>query len=159
MNNPVGKILYQKAALIFEELGFLMPQSDTCDNFQTDSPGAWVSFNGPFKGCLLLSLNRETISCLCSNMLGQEEPAGKQMGEDAIRELSNVICGNALPAIYGLKEEFNLAVPELYEHMRSVTELSDYSCVAKIAIPFDCGQASIFLYTENAAVDHPLAFQ
>jgi CheY-specific phosphatase CheX len=157
MNHSAEKILYRKAALIFEELGFLMPQSDICDNFQTDSPGAGVAFHGPFAGCLLISLTGKILSTLSSNMLGQEDRASKQMEEDALRELANVICGNALPAIFGLKEVFHLDAPSFYQNMESVPKISEYSPVAKVAIPFENGQANIFLYTECAGTEYPIA--
>jgi len=154
MNSQAEKILYRKAALIFEEMGFLMPQSDICDDCQTDDSGASVSFTGPFKGCLLLSLGGEILSILSSNMLGQEEPVSKQMEEDALREAANVICGNALPEIYGAKEVFHLDTPVFYNNMHSVLDLSEQSCIAKIAIPFECGQANIFLYAESKEADY-----
>ncbi|MBN2321134.1 MAG: chemotaxis protein CheX [Acidobacteria bacterium] len=157
MNHSAEKILYRKAALIFEELGFLMPQSDVCDNFQMDNPGSFVTFHGPFNGCLLISLTGEILSNLSSNMLGQEEPASKQMEEDALRELANVICGNALPAIFGLKEVFHLDTPSFCQNMQSVPKLSEYTTVAKVAIPFENGQASIFLYAESAGAEYPIA--
>jgi len=157
MNRTAEKILYRKSALIFEELGFLMPESDICDNFQTNNPGAVVAFHGPFTGCLLISLTGEILSTLSSNMLGQEEPASKQMEEDALRELANVICGNTLPAIFGPKEVFHLDTPSIYQNMQSVPGLSEYSAVARVAIPFEKGQANIFLYTESAGTECPIA--
>ena len=157
MNHNVEKILYRKAALIFEELGFMMPQSDICDNYQTDNPGAVVTFHGPFSGCLLVSVTGEILPTLSLNMLAQQEPAGKQMEEDALRELANVICGNALPAIYGLKEVFHLNAPSIYENIQSLPNLSELTCIARVAIPFECGQANIYLYTEDAADESQIA--
>lgn len=156
MNHSVEKILYQKAALIFEELGFLIPQSDICENYQTDNPCAVVTFRGPFVGCLLVSVTGEILATLSANMLAREEPAGKQMEEDALRELANVICGNALPAIYGSKEVFHPDAPSIYEDLQSVPNLSEYSCIAQVVISFECGQANIFLYTQSKAVEYPV---
>ena len=157
MSHSAEKVLYRKAALIFEELGFLMPQSDISDDFQMDSPGAFVPFHGPFTGCLLISLTGEILSTLSSNMLAQEKPAGRQMEEDALRELANVICGNTLPAIFGLKQVFHLDTPSIYQNVQSVPELSEYSQIARVAIPFENGQADISLYTERAGTEHPIA--
>jgi len=129
----------------------MMPQSDICGNYQTDNPSAVVTFRGPFSGCLLVSVTGDILPTLSSNMLAREEPAGKQMEEDVLREFANVICGNALPSIYGLKEVFHLNAPSIYENMQSVPNLSELSCVAQIAIPFECGQANIYLYADNTA--------
>jgi CheY-specific phosphatase CheX len=154
MNSPTEKILYRKAALIFEELGFLMPQSDFSENPQSDYSRASVSFDGPFHGCLLISLTSDILSILSSNMLGQEEPVSKQLEEDALRELANVICGNTLPAIYGLKEIFNLDAPVLHDDLQSLNALMEYSCIAKIAVPFEFGHANISLYVEPKASEY-----
>ena len=156
MNSPAEKILYRKAALIFEELGFLMPQSDFCENSQGEYPGACVSFDGPFKGCLLISVTGEILSILSSNMLGQEGPIGKQLEEDALREAANVICGNTLPTLYGLKEVFNLSAPVLYDALQSVEALSEFSCIAKVAVPFESGHANISLYVDRKASAYPI---
>ena len=100
MNHSVEKILYQKAALIFEELGFLIPQSDICDHYQTDNPCAVVTFRGPFVGCLLVSVTGEILSTIAKNMLAREKPAGKQMEEDALCELDKfcyLLHENSIP--------------------------------------------------------------
>jgi CheY-specific phosphatase CheX len=157
MNSQVEKILYRKAALIFEELGFLMPQSDFCEPDTSDNPGACISFKGSFNGRLTVSLSGEIFSMLSSNMLGQEEPAARQMQEDALREITNVICGNALPAIYGLHEVFHLESPVFFDRLQSLPEVPDCSCVAGIAIPFERGQANLFLYVEKKAVEYAVA--
>jgi CheY-specific phosphatase CheX len=157
MNSQVEKILYRKAALIFEELGFLMPQSDFCEPDSSDNPGASISFKGSFNGRLTVSLSGDIFSMLSANMLGQEEPVARQMQEDALREITNVICGNALPAIYGLHEIFHLEAPVFFDRIELVSESTDYSCVAGIAIPFEGGQANLFLYVENKALEYAVA--
>ena len=88
-------------------------------------------------------------------MLGQSEPASTQMEDDALREIANVICGNALPAIYGLTKVFNLSTPELYSDFQSIHHLSEYSCIGQASIPFDSGQANVSLYVETGAEEFP----
>jgi hypothetical protein len=151
MSSSAEKILYRKAALIFEELGFLMPQADRGQEPQTYSSGACVHYDGPFKGCLLALLSPQVLSVLSSNMLGNDDSSDESVEHDALREMANVICGNSLPAIFGDKEPFRLSSPEVFSDLDALPIDSDYTRVAQICVPFDCGQADIILYAESRA--------
>ena len=151
MNNAVEKILYRKAALIFEELGFLMPRSDNSEMPQSESVSAMVSFKGPFSGCLLVSLSPEMLSLLSANMLGEEERSNRIMEQDSLREIANVICGNALPAIYGFEPVFHLEAPALLESPDSVLQNSEYRKEAQIHIAFDSGHAAVYILVDHDA--------
>ena len=149
MNNSAEKILYRKAALIFEELGFLMPRPDGNGASENGITSALVSFRGPFSGCLLVSLSNETLSQLSGNMLGDEKPSTELLKQDSLKEISNVICGNALPAIYGFESIFHLDAPTIRETADSIN--SDYSQAAQVHLSFDRGNAEITLFVERNA--------
>ena len=155
MNSSAEKILYRKAALIFEELGFLMPRSDNGEAFHGDSTNAMVSFKGPFSGCLLVSLSSEMLSLLSSNMLGEERRADTFMEHDSLGEIANVICGNALPAIYGFEPVFHLDAPQLLDDAAALLNDPGYKREAEVNISFDTGHAAVTLLIENNETEKP----
>ena len=88
-----------------ERLAFLFAFPD--DERSQDGPEPAVTgrveFSGLFCGSLIVRVSTSVIPELASNMLGLEDDA-KISGEaqrDAFKELTNVICGNLLPAIAG----------------------------------------------------------
>jgi hypothetical protein len=151
MGSSAEKALYRKAALIFEELGFLMPKSDRGYETQFDTSGAYISFSGPFSGCLLVMLNTEALSTLSCNMLGLDKSLDEAVEQDALGEIANVICGNALPAVFGLREAFRLEPPQTLAESDSTRFESEYCQIAKVCVPFGCGQADVVLYAEKSA--------
>ena len=155
MNSSAEKILYRKAALIFEELGFLMPRSDNGEIFHGDSTNAMVSFKGPFSGCLVVSLSSEMLSILSSNMLGEEGRTDTFMERDSLGEIANVICGNALPAIYGFEPVFHLEAPQPLADAAALLSDSGFKKEAEVHISFDTGHAAVTLLIENNATHKP----
>jgi CheY-specific phosphatase CheX len=149
MNNAAGKILYQKAALIFEELCFLMPCSSTDEWPQAHTVNAAIPFRGPSSGRLLVSLDPQTLSLLTSTLVGDEEPQTSEFEQDALREIANVLCGNALPALFGNEHQFLLGIPALIEDVDSILSDPQYPMKTQAHITFDSGHASIALLLEN----------
>ncbi len=79
---------------------------------------AWLSsdltFAGPVRGKVGLAVSRELASDLGLNILGVEpETAPPELADDAIKELTNIICGDLLFRLYGPKAVFDLCVPAL----------------------------------------------
>jgi CheY-specific phosphatase CheX len=151
MNSSAEKILYRKAALIFEELGFLMPRSDNSEPSQDDRISAIINFKGPFSGCLLVSLSSEMLPQLSSNMLGAAERSNEALERDSLGEIANVICGNALPAIYGFEPVFHLEAPALLEDPESLIHSSEYKKEAEVHISFDNGNAAVTLLVDHSS--------
>jgi CheY-specific phosphatase CheX len=151
MNNSAEKILYRKAALIFEELGFLMPRSEISEDNPVEGKSAVVSFKGAFSGCLLVSLSAELLPLLSANMLGEQNSSENPMEHDALCEIANVICGNALPAIYGFEPIFHLNAPSLYNTSETSHLESTYTRTAAVHIAFDLGRADVSLYIDKMA--------
>ncbi len=155
MNSSAAKILYRKAALIFEELGFLMPRSDSTGIAQEDCVRAAVHFKGPFSGCLVVSVTMDMLSQLAANMLGEEEQSNEIMERDSLGEIANVICGNALPAIYGFEPVFHLDAPTILEEAETLSGASDFAKEAEVQISFDTGNASVTLWIAGNAAANP----
>jgi len=151
MNSSTEKILYRKAALIFEELGFLMPRSDTAEESHANRVSAAVNFKGPFSGCLIVSVNPDMLSQLSANMLGDEEQSNTAMERDSLGEIANVICGNALPAIYGFEPVFHLDAPTIVENAEELANDSSLIKQAEVHISFDAGSATVSLLVESNA--------
>jgi CheY-specific phosphatase CheX len=151
MNSSAEKILYRKAALIFEELGFLMPRPESGGASQNGNISAVVAFKGPFSGYLQVSLDKDILSQLSSNMLGDEELSTDVLQQDSLREIANVICGNALPAIYGFESIFHLDAPAIHENKATIENAKRYTQVTQIHLSFNLGNAEITLYVEPGA--------
>ena len=74
-----------------------------------------LAFAGPFRGKVGLSLSRELATELGVNILGVDpENAPPEIANDAIKELTNIICGDLLFRLYGPQAVFDLCVPELH---------------------------------------------
>lgn len=151
MNKSAEKILYRKAVLIFEELGFLMPNSDGGESRLDDCSTATVSFNGPFSGCLLVSVSQGILPVLASNMLGEQGAKVQSLQQDALCEIGNIICGNVLPAIYGFKPVFHLDAPEVTDASVVARLESAFEAVAKVHVGFDSGHAEVMLFADANA--------
>ena len=135
--------LYQATVLTFEELGFVFPETgpNLPDIDDAGSFKASIEFQGEFSGELLLAIDGDALAAIASNMLGDEEPVDDEMRQDVLGELTNVICGNALPAIGGTGTIFRLNAPEFHTHFARSKAPSATSRVA-----LDEGRADISLY-------------
>ncbi len=138
--------LYQAAITTFEELGFVFPVEREADDEKingAESLSSAVAFNGEFSGTLVLEVERKVLPALASNMLGEDEPFEETMLRDVLGELTNVICGNALPEIGGKAAIFKLDAPQ-------VSEKSDFSINPDATAKLDLeeGRADVLLYLE-----------
>jgi len=152
MNNSAERILYRKSALIFEQLGFLMPRPDTGQDSDNESTSAVVPFKGPFSGCLVVSLSTEIARQLSCNMLGDEQASNDILQQDSLREIAHVICGNALPAIFGIESVFRLDPPAICDAKYPAEAAKDFTQAARALIAFDTGTAEVNLFVESTAI-------
>lgn len=109
--------LFQAAAMTFEELGFLFvtPELNGQQRSALVDAAVSVSFRGPFSGTMVVQISRDLLPTLAANMLGEDESPAEHLQRDALCEIANVICGNALPAIAGSKAVFHLDAPQIVE--------------------------------------------
>lgn len=149
MSSSAEKILYRKAALIFEELGFLLPRAESHEADGAAFLSAVVSFEGPFAGRMLVSISQEVLAALAANMMGDVRRINVSFEKDALREISNVICGNALPAIYGTERVFRLDAPVLLEEGNPAGFESEYTKDVHVSIGFEKGFAEITIFVKN----------
>jgi CheY-specific phosphatase CheX len=151
MNNSAEKILYRKAVLIFEELGFLMPCSNSSECPSEDLKTAMVSFKGAFSGCLFVSVSSSLLPILSANMMGEEDDNTQLLESDTLCEITNIICGNVLPAIYGFKLVFHLDAPVLLNSSALSQIDSAFKEVSRAHIGFGSGCADIVLFADSSS--------
>ena len=113
------KLLSNVVADVMERFAFsfVEAEEDGDGNHATDCLWAEVSFEGPSKGAVGLVVPWSLALELAASILGMD-PAelGESAGEDAVRELTNIMCGEMLPLLFGTEPVFDLSVP----HMRRV---------------------------------------
>ena len=147
MYNQPQQALYRAATLTFEELGFLFAAPELVDEQKdlTTEEITAVNFRGSsVAGNLVLKTNTDLLSVLAANMLGDDEPLAKEMQRDALGEIANVICGNALPEIFGKQEVFRLDAPQ------HVYSQPDVAPAAAVRVNLDEGCADVLLYLNNS---------
>ena len=146
MNNPAEKTLYRTAAVIFEEMGFLLPIPGDAPIGDSPAAGASVSFSGPFSGMLIVRVTRDALPVLSTNMLGEPAPADARVERDALGEVANVICGNVLPAIAGPDTVFHLKTPLFFDGEVPARLIASHQLRADAHITLECGRADVMLY-------------
>lgn len=122
MSKKMEKALHKAAILTFEELGFLFAMDDEGREQDVGPPGAGdanisssVRFHGPLSGTLVVTASPDLLPAVAANMLGEEEAPSLAQQYDSLGEISNVICGNVLPAIAGTDKVFHIAAPVVAE--------------------------------------------
>ena len=141
MDNKVTDALYQAAGLTFEELGFLFPIRENSSNaVKNFSNSVTINFHGDCNGKIILNVSPELLPIIAENILGDDEMPSEEMQIDALGEVANVICGNALPMIFGKTSVIRLDPPEHsgFSQMNGSTN--------EIRLGFDEGHADILLY-------------
>ncbi len=148
MSDLLNHELYRAAAMVFEELGFMLTNYELEDH-QVDLPvqaSVAVGFHGPLEGTLLISVYGDLLPTLAANMLGEDEATERQQS-DALGEIANVICGNLLPALAGFKAVFKLGSPVSYVGKWEDEGTSWHACdeAARAQIGLEDGRADVFL--------------
>jgi CheY-specific phosphatase CheX len=101
------------ATLAFEELGLLSVGSavETPSGVAALPAAVSVAFDGAHAGCLTLRVSDDVFRAIAENMLGLDGEEAEPWRWDALGEMANVICGNALPYILGPSACLTLAPP------------------------------------------------
>lgn len=140
MNN-ITDALYQAAGLTFEELGFLFPIRENSSNaVKNFSNSVTINFHGDCNGKIILNVSPELLPIIAENILGDDEAPSQEMQIDALGEVANVICGNALPMIFGKTSIIRLDPPKHSEFSQMQNSTSE------IRLGFEEGQADVLFY-------------
>lgn len=112
------KLALQKAACgVFEELAFMMLARDL-DEVQKNAAfrmASTVNFHGPVSGRLVLAIYGDLVPTMASNMLGDLDVPTEFQQMDALKEMTNVICGNMLPHLLGEKAVYKIDAPSIID--------------------------------------------
>lgn len=110
-------LLAQTTASTFEDLAFLCPNGEP-DDTQREQPLAVavvVSFSGAVLGELVLELTPDLLPRLAASMLGETGEIPQQTQNDALGEIANVICGNIVPSVAGVRAVISLSAPRIVD--------------------------------------------
>jgi CheY-specific phosphatase CheX len=76
---------------------------------------ATVGFYGAKTGSLTVQVAQTILGPLAANMLGEIDDSDlEEKGQDALKEIANMICGNFLTMWYGEEAMFELTPPEIH---------------------------------------------
>lgn len=148
MNSTMASHLHQAAVLTFEELGLVF-SSDECTEEQENAPleaMVEVGFRGHRSGRLLVAVYGGLLPSIALNMLGDDDAElSQEQLEDTLREIGNVICGNALPSLDGPDAEYHLDPPQVIPALPGVNG-NEMSLAAKTQVGLEEGRAEISLF-------------
>ncbi len=153
MEQKIKSILTRVTSETLERLAFLFTFADDERDIDGQEPAVTgrVEFSGFFAGSILLRLSSSALQELAVNMLGLDDddeipPEEKQ---DAFKEMLNVICGNALPAIAGNQVEFKIGSPEILSEAASATELSEANPDCIVRLMLEEGFCDVYFFVEG----------
>lgn len=136
-----------------ERLAFLFafPDDDRGQDGPEPAVTGRVEFSGFFCGSLVVRVSTCVIPELAANMLGLEDDAkiSVEAQQDAFKELTNVICGNLLPAIAGDQVEFTIGAPEILSALdaRNLLSRADPNCVVRMML--EEAYCDVYLFSEG----------
>ncbi len=146
------KQLEKVATNVLETMAFAF--LDTSDGKGADSEefkSATIQYHGPFSGIVILAISNQTLSEFSRNMLchDDEEKVTQQQEDDALCELTNVVCGNLLSDLAGPEPVFDLDAPQILlgDETASTVELS--GDVTSTRLQFDNGWAELTVAIVN----------
>jgi CheY-specific phosphatase CheX len=135
----------QEAALAaFETLCFMFPAPELAEAWEAAELQLTVAvdFEGACRGRLVLALRGDLPIAIAANMLGEDGCSLSQQ-QDAVKEMGNVICGNALPRLFGTRAVFRLHAPRVVEEEETATP------DARVEVSLDEGAVTLLLYVEG----------
>ena len=148
MSSDITRVLREVAASTFENLAFLFPSDELDETRYSGSADATASvrFRGPFTGRLVVRVYGGVLPSIASNMLGGDNAPADQLQRDALGEIANVICGNALPKIGSATDVFLLDAPQV-----SLFEIPNAGIpTAEARIALEQGGADVLLFVGNS---------
>lgn len=141
-----GEALRQATATTFEDMCFMLPEPPEEGGMPAVEIAAFVRFDGHRSGSLAIFIRGELVQSMVANMLGDDEALSEQDRVDGVKEVANVICGNALTQTMGEDKVFNLAPPAVFDGERPpYPEPSDVAEVHRAQVQFDEGVVEVML--------------
>ncbi len=138
MTESLEQAVVEAAILVFETAAFMSiwPATESDGELAPPDVAARMGFRGPRTGTLTLRVASSMLPVLADNMLGESDADdAREKGQDALRELLNMICGNVLTAWQGEETIFDLSPPEILDS-------AGVSYAALATVPF-CVEATL----------------
>ncbi len=154
-NKPFDEDIFRVAAETVEVLAlmFLIPEEDSHEE-SGPTIAANVDFMGPSAGSLAVSISQDLLPELAANMLGEEQASkcSTEQQHDALKELTNVICGNLLPILGGERAIFNVGTPQLVTADPNTVDNQNQICAGQATLFLDQGILRVDLYVDEKSV-------
>ncbi len=153
MEQKINNIIARVVSETLEKLAFLFTFAD--DEREGDGAGPGivgrVSFNGFFAGSLLVRMSYSGLQELVVNMLGldDDDEISSDEKEDAFKEMLNVICGNALPAIAGNQVEFSIGPPEIISESAFGIALNENNPECIVRLMLEEGICDVYFFVDG----------
>lgn len=133
----------------FEQVAFLLLEPvDGDDRVDFQSRERQVRFTGPVSGRLVLRVAADALPMLAMSMLGSDAEPTPAEQVDALGELANMICGNAVPALGAGDGLFSLRVEPATGPVVGAVVSEDLVC--SVSYRWDDGAMECSIYTEAA---------
>jgi CheY-specific phosphatase CheX len=157
MDDPITAELNKATETAFRDVCNLAPTAGL-DGRQSEAffeARAVVDFWGPCHGRLIVSLFGDVMALVVQGMLGEEEKADARTKGDALKEITNIICGNVLPIIGGSPGPFHLGSPRIVPAGDPVTGNNPVP-TAKVDVGLKNGRAEVSLVVIKGRCSAPI---
>jgi CheY-specific phosphatase CheX len=148
MNPAFEQALKQAALTTFGEMCMALPSVEiTTDQIEAPFEAeVRVSFHGTITGELSVRLYGAVLDSLAQGMIGESELMETPLLRDALGEIGNVVCGNALPLIAGEQGHYRLDPPR--PALAKDIPLTGPSLETKTQVGLDGGRAEVGIHIE-----------
>jgi chemotaxis protein CheY-P-specific phosphatase CheC len=150
MSKPLDGKLRDVAEKTLESMAFLLANPEGDADAAGPRANVVIGFAGAFNGQLNVTVHKAVLPELAANMLGLEDGASapEEQQVDALKELTNVLLGNLLPAAAGTAAEFNVGVPAEVEVFPIADEMD---CMAEAVVFLDAGNLWLSFHADSGA--------
>lgn len=105
-------ILRTAIVLAMERLCYASPEAFLDEPPAVDALEAWVAFRGPSSGAIGIAVPQRAIGGFIEALLLPDASADGLTADDFVAELANIVCGNAVPRIFGRNAIHVLSPPQ-----------------------------------------------
>jgi CheY-specific phosphatase CheX len=141
--------LAELAVKALERTAFMMadPAEVSANAVSSANRRATIRYAGPASGLVTIRTNDDFLRSLASNLLGEEPDAIdlSTCGDDAIKELTNILGGSVIHELGGADNTFSLGLPQVVQSTNTPATM-DRTCA------LDCEGHPLFITWDPDAV-------
>ncbi len=156
MSTTTDQLLRRATASTFEDLAFLFLEDD-CTDEQLAAPldaVVAVEFHGPARGRIVVRVSASLLPLIAANMLGEEQARHTPLQRDALGEVANVVCGNALPLLAGAEAVFRLDAPHWVADEPTARDQDAPDATVTCGVDEGRVQVQLFVFAGREAFPH-----